>query len=93
MTQAPRRALCCVALALASGWAAADEAPRELEVGAHERLLVVAPHPDDETLGAAGLAQRVLARGVSSASAHPLVRPSTRQQSARRVTRVPKSGW
>jgi LmbE family N-acetylglucosaminyl deacetylase len=27
------------------------------------RLLVVAPHPDDETLGAGGLLQRVLARG------------------------------
>ena len=33
-----------------------------LEVGTGERLLVVAPHPDDETLGAGGLVQRVLAR-------------------------------
>ncbi len=30
-----------------------------LEVPEHVRLLVVAPHPDDETLGAAGLMQRV----------------------------------
>jgi LmbE family N-acetylglucosaminyl deacetylase len=52
-------------LGLASGWAAADETTRALDVGAHERLLVVAPHPDDETLGAGGLAQRVLARGGS----------------------------
>jgi LmbE family N-acetylglucosaminyl deacetylase len=34
-------------------------------VGIGERLLVLAPHPDDETLGAAGLAQRVLAQGGS----------------------------
>jgi LmbE family N-acetylglucosaminyl deacetylase len=34
-------------------------------VRAHERLLVVAPHPDDETLVAGGLAQRVLAHGGS----------------------------
>lgn len=33
-----------------------------LAVGERERLLVVAPHPDDEVLGAAGLVQRVLAR-------------------------------
>lgn len=48
-------ALLCSTAALAS--------PRELEIGRGERLLVVAPHPDDETLGAAGLMQRVLARG------------------------------
>jgi LmbE family N-acetylglucosaminyl deacetylase len=35
------------------------------EVTPHERLLVVAPHPDDETLAAGGLVQRVLARGGS----------------------------
>jgi LmbE family N-acetylglucosaminyl deacetylase len=34
-----------------------------LQVGRRERLLVIAPHPDDETLGAGGLAQRVLAQG------------------------------
>lgn len=34
----------------------------QLQVGWGERLLVVAPHPDDETLAAAGLIQRVLAQ-------------------------------
>ena len=37
--------------------------PSALTVNAGERLVVVAPHPDDETLGAAGLIQRVLERG------------------------------
>lgn len=36
--------------------------PGPLVVGEGERLLVVAPHPDDETLGAGGLIQRVLAQ-------------------------------
>src|SRR6266540_4184007 len=44
---------------------ARDLVSRPLEVGTGERLLVVAPHPDDETLGAGGLVQRVLARGGS----------------------------
>lgn len=35
----------------------------ELHVPAHVRLMVFAPHPDDETLAAAGLIQRVLAGG------------------------------
>ncbi len=34
-----------------------------LSVDADTRLLVVAPHPDDETLGAGGLMQRVRAQG------------------------------
>jgi LmbE family N-acetylglucosaminyl deacetylase len=34
-------------------------------VGHGERLLVLAPHPDDETLSAAGLIQQVLAQGGS----------------------------
>lgn len=37
----------------------------DLAVGERERLLILAPHPDDETLSAAGLAQRVFARGGS----------------------------
>jgi LmbE family N-acetylglucosaminyl deacetylase len=40
-----------------------DDAPPLVGVG--ERLLVLAPHPDDETLGAAGLVQRVLAQAGS----------------------------
>ena len=43
-----------------TGAAAADPAPR---VGRNERLLVIAPHPDDETLGAGGLIQRVYLNG------------------------------
>jgi LmbE family N-acetylglucosaminyl deacetylase len=38
-------------------------ATRELAVPRGLRLLVVAPHPDDETLAAGGLIQRVRARG------------------------------
>jgi LmbE family N-acetylglucosaminyl deacetylase len=39
--------------------------PEPIEVSHAERLVVVAPHPDDETLGAGGLMQRVLATGGS----------------------------
>jgi len=35
---------------------------KELQVPPHLRLLVFAPHPDDETLAAGGLIQRVLAK-------------------------------
>ena len=75
----PRRrrawpAALAVVLALAGGGcdAAADAAdaagelrpdPAPLAVGERERLLVVAPHPDDEVLGAGGLIQRVIAGG------------------------------
>ncbi len=45
--------------------AATSQPSPSVELGARERLLVVAPHPDDETLGAGGLIQRVLARGGS----------------------------
>jgi LmbE family N-acetylglucosaminyl deacetylase len=37
--------------------------PSALDVNAGERLVVVAPHPDDETLGTGGLIQRVIERG------------------------------
>src|SRR6185436_2742523 len=43
--------------------AAADVRELALRVGPATRLLVVAPHPDDESLGSAGLIQRVLAAG------------------------------
>lgn len=48
-------------------WAGATPwpTPEPLVVGPAERLLVIAPHPDDETLGAGGLIQRVLERGGS----------------------------
>ncbi len=35
------------------------------DAGSDQRLVLVAPHPDDETLGAGGLVQRVLERGGS----------------------------
>lgn len=44
------------------GCSAKDEANTSLEIRKGERLLVIAPHPDDETLGAGGLIQAVLAR-------------------------------
>ena len=48
---------------LASPVSAAPEFP--LAVGKGERLLVLAPHPDDETLSSAGLIKRVLDNGGS----------------------------
>ena len=39
------------------------QAPQKFNVGEAERLLIFAPHPDDETLSAAGLAQQVIAKG------------------------------
>lgn len=66
-----RRAFAIAALLVAlTGDAAPARAARrasppaaKLEIGKGERLLVVAPHPDDESIAAAGLVQRVLARG------------------------------
>ena len=62
MTTAARWGLFFLVTTLAAriGHAAA---PTPLRVGTGERLLVVAPHPDDETLAAGGLIQRVLMRG------------------------------
>ena len=54
-----------VAIALTLPVAAAQGDQRALAVGHGERLLVVAPHPDDETLGAGGLVQRVHAQSGS----------------------------
>jgi len=50
-----------VAVLLGTAGAAAPPAP--LQVGRGERLLVIAPHPDDETIGTGGLIQRVHANG------------------------------
>jgi LmbE family N-acetylglucosaminyl deacetylase len=43
--------------------AAPETTVQPLVIGTGERLLVITPHPDDETLGAAGLLQQVLAQG------------------------------
>jgi len=43
--------------------AGADDAGPAFDVEANARLLVIAPHPDDETLGAGGLIERVRAKG------------------------------
>jgi LmbE family N-acetylglucosaminyl deacetylase len=62
-----KRAICLLGvLAASASLLAASPGPGPLEIGAGERLLVIAPHPDDETLGAGGLVQRVLARGGSA---------------------------
>ena len=39
------------------------QTPQKFVVGHAERLLILAPHPDDETLSAAGLAQQVMSNG------------------------------
>ncbi len=51
-----------VLLATASA-AAAVAAPTAPYIERRERLLVIAPHPDDETIGAGGLIQRVRQNG------------------------------
>jgi LmbE family N-acetylglucosaminyl deacetylase len=55
--------LCAVAGSLLCFSSNHGASPRALVVGHEERLLVIAPHPDDETLGAGGLVQRVLSQG------------------------------
>jgi LmbE family N-acetylglucosaminyl deacetylase len=58
--------LACLLAGFAShGELAAEPSNAAPLIGVGERLLVLAPHPDDETLGAAGLAQRVLAQAGS----------------------------
>ena len=63
-----RLAACAALLTMAFGASrvTAQPLPRlDLAFGPHVRLLVLAPHPDDEALGAAGLIQRVEATGGS----------------------------
>ena len=52
-----------MALAVGLITASAAGADPSFRVGRGERLLVIAPHPDDETIGAGGLIQRVHAGG------------------------------
>src|SRR5262245_49247126 len=70
MDRVQTRSLSIALVVLATGSLPA-QAPRpatqpaalELPTGPSTRLLVVAPHPDDEALAAAGLIQRVRAAG------------------------------
>ena len=57
--------LAWLGLATYSAVLTAQESPQTLAIGHGERLLVLAPHPDDETLGAGGMIQTVLAHGGS----------------------------
>jgi len=67
--------LCAAAALLAGGWfggyraskgqALAATAVREMAPpGSGERILIFAPHPDDEVLGCGGLIQQAIARGA-----------------------------
>jgi LmbE family N-acetylglucosaminyl deacetylase len=56
-----KRCFCICLLLLATPLFAVAEPT--LEIGNGERLLVLAPHPDDESLSAAGLIQQVLQNG------------------------------
>ncbi|MFB3879861.1 MAG: PIG-L deacetylase family protein [Armatimonadota bacterium] len=67
--------LCSIAILLASGWLGGRRAHQEEALaatdlremappGPQERILIFAPHPDDEVLGCAGLIQQALSRGA-----------------------------
>src|SRR6516162_434303 len=55
----------CVTVAAQSTAGRTDLRPIGVAVDRTTRLLVIAPHPDDEALGAAGLIRRVIATGGS----------------------------
>ncbi|MDD4916115.1 MAG: PIG-L family deacetylase [Methylococcales bacterium] len=57
------RALSILPILLLSLATAQAQPIQNLEIGQGERLLVLAPHPDDETLSAAGVIQQVYQRG------------------------------
>lgn len=66
MKRASFAALCAVAAGLAAAGPAAAAAPFP-EPTAQDRILVVAPHPDDESLCCGGLIQRALGNGAKVA--------------------------
>jgi LmbE family N-acetylglucosaminyl deacetylase len=58
----------CVALTLIALLGLAQAAPAPMPVpGPHDRILVIAPHPDDESLCCAGMLQRAASRGATIA--------------------------
>jgi len=58
----------CVALTLSALLGLAQAAPAPMPVpGPQDRVLVVAPHPDDESLCCAGILQRAASRGAAIA--------------------------
>jgi LmbE family N-acetylglucosaminyl deacetylase len=63
LQSASKLARVAILLAILPTAAAASTAPAELPVGRDERLLVIAPHPDDETIATGGLIQRVRKNG------------------------------
>ncbi len=66
VTSMPGMAPVAILAAAVLALGAAFPEPDPLDVGPGERLLVVSPHPDDETLGAGALVQRVIERGGTS---------------------------
>jgi len=61
------RAIGAVVLTLLGAWSAAAEPVAPLELPASARVIVFAPHPDDETLGLGGVFARYAAEGVETA--------------------------
>jgi LmbE family N-acetylglucosaminyl deacetylase len=58
----------CVALTLSALLGLAQAAPAPMPVpGPHDRILVIAPHPDDESLCCAGMLQRARSNGATIA--------------------------
>jgi LmbE family N-acetylglucosaminyl deacetylase len=54
-------------LLMTGGWSAAAPLPTRgagLDLAPTDRILVLAPHPDDEVLGCGGVLQRAIARGI-----------------------------
>ena len=57
--------LCLVLIGSFGGNQSVNAEVSVLGIGPRERLLILAPHPDDETLSSAGLIQQVYARAGS----------------------------
>src|ERR1700685_588618 len=66
-SHAPARLAVLIALLAAIGVAQAPPPALMLAPGPQDRVLVIAPHPDDETLCCAGILQRARANGAPTA--------------------------